>query len=162
MSSLGDRIKCARESRGYYQSELAQLVGVKSSGVISNWEKGLNKPDADKIVRLCEALGVSASYLLDYYGNPISGLAPSESSFMASYRSLSPAARSHVDAVLQWELEHAEAIKKALAEGSAPEDDEMSIDERVADYRRRLELEKKAGEESSVSTPAGSASTAAG
>ena len=68
MNTLGRRIKIARENRGLLQSELAALIGVKSSGVISNWETDKSEPDADKIVKLCHALDVSASYLLDYYG----------------------------------------------------------------------------------------------
>lgn len=67
MSTMGERIRTAREKKGIFQSQLATLIGVKSAGVISNWEKDLNKPDAEKIVRLCQALDVSASYLLDYY-----------------------------------------------------------------------------------------------
>ena len=68
MNTFGRRIKIARENRGLLQSELAALIGVKSSGVISNWETDKSEPDADKIVKLCHALDVSASYLLDYYG----------------------------------------------------------------------------------------------
>ena len=66
--NLGDRIRKAREDMGLSQGNLAQLIGVKSGAVISNWEKGLNKPDAEKLVSLCEALHVTASYLLDFYG----------------------------------------------------------------------------------------------
>lgn len=69
--SLGERIKAARDNKGLKQSELADLIDVKSSGVISNWEKDINKPDADKIIKLCEVLDISASYLLDYYGGDI-------------------------------------------------------------------------------------------
>ena len=68
MSTLGSRIKESRESKKMLQSDLAVAVGVKSSAVISNWEKDINKPDADKIVKLCSILDVTASYLLDYYG----------------------------------------------------------------------------------------------
>lgn len=69
MNTLGQRIKKARENAGLMQSELAAKIGVKSSGVISNWETDKSKPDADKIVLLCNVLGVSCSYLLDYYGS---------------------------------------------------------------------------------------------
>ena len=69
MKTLGRRIKLARENAGLMQSELAAKIGVKSAGVISNWETDKSKPDADKIVALCNALGVSCSYLLDYYGS---------------------------------------------------------------------------------------------
>ena len=68
MSTMGERIKRAREAKGLLQSQVAELIPVKSGGVISNWEKDINKPDADKIVRLCQVLDVSLSYLLDYYG----------------------------------------------------------------------------------------------
>lgn len=67
--SLGERIRNARDNKGLKQSELAELIEVKSAAVISNWEKDINKPDADKIIKLCEVLDISASYLLDYYGN---------------------------------------------------------------------------------------------
>lgn len=68
MSTIGTRIKESREAKGLLQSQLAQMIGVKSAGVISNWEQDVSKPDANKMVRLCEALSISLSYLLDYYG----------------------------------------------------------------------------------------------
>lgn len=66
------------ENKGLLQSQLASLIGVKSSGVISNWEKGINKPDADKIVKLCEVLDISISYLLNYTGKSQLELDPLE------------------------------------------------------------------------------------
>lgn len=68
MSTFGERIRQARESKKMLQSDLAAAVGVKSSAVISNWEKDINKPDAEKIIKLCHVLGISAAWLLDYYG----------------------------------------------------------------------------------------------
>lgn len=68
MSSIGARLKESREKKGLLQSELAKLIGVKSAGVISNWEQDLNKPNADKMVEICQVLGISLSYLLNYYG----------------------------------------------------------------------------------------------
>ena len=69
MSTLGSRIRQSREKKKMLQSELAAAIGVKSPAVISNWEKDINKPDADKIIKLCSVLGITASYLLDYYGS---------------------------------------------------------------------------------------------
>lgn len=68
MSTMGERIRQSREKKGILQSHLAKMIGVKSSGVISNWENDINKPDADKMVALCEALSISLSFLLNYYG----------------------------------------------------------------------------------------------
>ena len=56
--SLGERIRMARDAKGIKQSELAALIDVKSAGVISNWEKYINKPDADKIIKLCDVLEI--------------------------------------------------------------------------------------------------------
>lgn len=68
MSSIGTRIKSSREAKGLLQSQLAEMIGVKSANVISNWEKDVSKPDANKMVKLCQVLNISLSYLLDYYG----------------------------------------------------------------------------------------------
>ncbi len=68
ISSIGARLKESREKKGLLQSELAKLIGVKSAGVISNWEQDINKPNADKMIEICQVLGISLSYLLNYYG----------------------------------------------------------------------------------------------
>lgn len=44
--------------------ELAEKIGI-SNGRVSNWEQGINRPDADTIAKICMALDVSASELLD-------------------------------------------------------------------------------------------------
>lgn len=63
---IGARIRKFREDRGYSQIELAQLIGVSNSRV-SNWEQGINRPDADILVDLCKTLNVSPSDLLDVH-----------------------------------------------------------------------------------------------
>lgn len=61
---IGSRIRRYREERGLSQKQLAELIGVKNNRV-SNWEQGLNRPDADILAALCRALQVSPSELLD-------------------------------------------------------------------------------------------------
>ena len=63
---IGARTRKFREDRGYSQIELAQLIGVSNSRV-SNWEQGINRPDADILVDLCKTLNVSPSELLDVH-----------------------------------------------------------------------------------------------
>ena len=111
MSTLGERIRTARENKGYLQNDLAKLIGVKSSGVISNWEKDLNKPDAEKIVKICEALNVSASFLLDYYGKSSFECSLVEQSLIKKYRLLDDIGRKHVTSVLDWELERTQTAQ---------------------------------------------------
>lgn len=105
MSTLGDRIRDARENKNLYQGQLAELIGVRSAAVISNWEKGINKPDADKIVRLCESLGISVSYLLDYSGEDSLSLKPHEVEHLKKYRELDGHGKEMVDMVLAKEHE---------------------------------------------------------
>jgi transcriptional regulator with XRE-family HTH domain len=60
---IGSRIRKSREERGLNQRELGALIGV-SSNRVSNWEQGLNRPDADILTALCFALQVSPGELL--------------------------------------------------------------------------------------------------
>lgn len=105
MSTLGERIRFAREQKGLLQSDLAKLINVKSSGVISNWEKDLNKPDAEKIVRLCSVLDISASYLLDYYGKPDIEFSSADINRVKKYRDLDDHGKELVDLVLEKEYD---------------------------------------------------------
>ena len=61
---IGDKIKKYREDCGISQRELADTLGVSNTRV-SNWEQGINRPDADMIGGICRALNVSPSHLLD-------------------------------------------------------------------------------------------------
>ena len=61
---IGTRIRKYREIQGISQKEFAQLIKVSNSRV-SNWEKGINRPDVDMLADICRALNVSPSELLD-------------------------------------------------------------------------------------------------
>lgn len=61
---IGERIRKFRLDRKLDQKELAKMIGVSNSRV-SNWEQGQNRPDADILAKLCRALEVSPSELLD-------------------------------------------------------------------------------------------------
>lgn len=61
---MGARIKQWREVKGMSQAGLAECMGLKNASIVGNWELGNSRPDADKICKLCDTLGVSADYLL--------------------------------------------------------------------------------------------------
>ena len=66
--TLGEKILNMRKARGWSQEELADRAGV-SRQAVSRWESGSAKPDADKIIVICDLFGISADYLLrDNYG----------------------------------------------------------------------------------------------
>ena len=103
---IGRKIKYFREIRGLNQKELADRIGASNSR-ISNWELGINRPDADNIALLCHALEVSADELLDIH-LPELGLTDKERRVVAQYRS-KPTMQPAVDIIL------------GLAKGSADE-----------------------------------------
>lgn len=61
---FGDRIRSARKTAGLTQRQLAGEIGTTNT-TISNWEKGLSRPDADMIQKLCQALSLQPNY---FYG----------------------------------------------------------------------------------------------
>ena len=61
---IGNRIRKYREECGISQVQLAKRLGVSNSRV-SNWELGINRPDADTLADICRTLNVSPSDLLN-------------------------------------------------------------------------------------------------
>lgn len=60
----GKRMAEARERRGLTGKELALLIdGTQSQ--IARYEKGVRIPRSDTLARICQALQVSADYLLE-------------------------------------------------------------------------------------------------
>jgi transcriptional regulator with XRE-family HTH domain len=73
MSELGDAIRAGRERTGLTQAELAGEFGISKSAV-NQWESGKNVPDARKLGRLVQLLGldpaVAAGVPLETRGAP--------------------------------------------------------------------------------------------
>ena len=61
---FGEKIRNARKALGLTQRQLAEQIGVSNTS-ISNWEKGLSRPDADLIQNLCGVLRLQPN---DFYG----------------------------------------------------------------------------------------------
>ena len=64
MDTIGSRIKEYRLQKGMTQQDIADALGESSGRVIYNWEKGIGRPDCDKLAKLCDLLGVSADELI--------------------------------------------------------------------------------------------------
>lgn len=65
---VGARIRRARLDRGLSQPKLADQIGVPPS-YISNWERGINRPNDAHIEALARELQVSVEHLL--WGAPL-------------------------------------------------------------------------------------------
>ena len=128
MSTLGERLKSSREAKGLLQAQLAKMIGVKSAGVISNWEKDINKPNADKMVEICQVLGISLSYLLDYYGAEKAPSLPDEAMKVAKdYWALDRWGRQVVRSVIADEKERCEDEARFLEETAPPAEEEPKV-----------------------------------
>ncbi len=64
MYKIGVQIRKYRERLKISQKEFAKMIGVSNS-CLSNWEKGLNRPDIDTLVVISKALQVSPCTLLE-------------------------------------------------------------------------------------------------
>ena len=112
--TFGEKLKQARADAGLKQSELARLIGTTNT-TISNWEKGVSKPDLDMLSYICGALQVTVSYFLQPI-LPDDEVTIPEFNMIKKYRKLDNNGKSHVDTVLDWETQRMELYKQALAE----------------------------------------------
>lgn len=63
-AALGKRIKEMRQKRNLSQESLAEMIGVCNGTHLSNIERGLYGLSLPRLVQVCQALNVSADYLL--------------------------------------------------------------------------------------------------
>lgn len=64
-SKLPENLRKYRIQAGLKQEDLAQRLG-KSKSVISNWERGENRPDAETIAKICAILNVTPNEILGW------------------------------------------------------------------------------------------------
>lgn len=64
-SSIGSRLRQARRGRGYSQEDLAELTGISASYIAKIEQDRAFSPSMRVLYRLCDTLGVQASWLLD-------------------------------------------------------------------------------------------------
>lgn len=77
METIGQRIKRLRKDRKTSQVKLGAEIGV-SDVAVGYWEKDLNEPKGESLVKLAKIFNVSESYLL--YGQDVSNTEPVYSS----------------------------------------------------------------------------------
>lgn len=82
---IGKRIRKYREACGLSQIQLAEKLGIRNNRV-SNWEQGINRPDADILADICRVLEISPSELLDVHLSS-DELTEKERNIIKAYRS---------------------------------------------------------------------------
>ena len=64
MEQLGGRIRKLRESRNMTQTELSEILGMKTYTTVSKWEKNENFHKGKDLKKLAEIFNVTSDYLL--------------------------------------------------------------------------------------------------
>lgn len=64
MKQLGDRVRKLREGRNMTQTELSEILGMKTYTTVSKWEKNENFPKGKDLKKLAEIFDVTSDYLL--------------------------------------------------------------------------------------------------
>lgn len=93
-------LKTVRESRGFTQKALGELMGIEA-GRISNWEMGIARPTLDMFRDLCIALNCPPGDLLALSTNRL----PSEEyNLLKRFRRLDDAGKHTLEAVLDSQM----------------------------------------------------------
>lgn len=96
---IGRNLTTLRKNAGLTQKELAAKIGVNHS-VISNWERGINKYDIEKLKPISEILEVSVNDLL---GLDTEYLNSDEKKLIKTFRELDKQGKDLVLYVMEYE-----------------------------------------------------------
>jgi len=69
MSTLGQRLRKARENKGWSQTFVCEKLKISNSR-LSGYERDYREPDAEMLATLANLYGVSVDYLLGRTDNP--------------------------------------------------------------------------------------------
>lgn len=111
MSFVGEQIKKYRNIKGMTQQDIADALGESSGRVIYNWEKGIGRPDCDKLARLCDLLEVSADELIGCKSMAQRPTA-TEWNTIQKYRALDEHGREVVDYLIDSEYKRVTALTR--------------------------------------------------
>ena len=106
---FGDRLKQARLNAKMTQQELAERIGAKANSV-SNWEKGVSRPDIEQVSQICAILNVSANYLIDTSEISVT-ISPYDKIILNKYHFLDMYGKELIDKALDIEYERCSAQK---------------------------------------------------
>ncbi len=111
MSFIGEQIKKYRNIKGMTQQDIADSLGESSGRVIYNWEKGIGRPDCDKLAKLCDLLGVSADELIGCKSMAQRPTA-TEWTMLQKYRALDEHGKEVVDYLIDSEYKRVTALTR--------------------------------------------------
>ena len=108
--TFGNRLKQARENKGYNQKQFAERLGVTPTR-LNYWEKDKREPDVAIIKQIAQILDVSSDWLI---GNNLINvditLSANEKQHIKKYRSLDLYGQKAVDNLMDIELERCSLV----------------------------------------------------
>ena len=108
---IGEKLKAARISCGMTQQEVANKIGRKQP-IIGHWETGYSQPDANTLFMLCDIFGTTVDEVFGFNKDrPF--ISTKDKSLLDKYHLLDPLSQSHVDCVLDWEVERSSQLLNA-------------------------------------------------
>lgn len=156
---MKERLKELRKALGLTQAAFAEKIGAKQN-TVATYEMGRNTPRDPVIHSICKEFGVNKEWLLTGTGEMFAPDPQDELAALAEKYHYSPAAGLLIkkfinlpddrrEVIIKFLEDYAEALNRMKAErtAGAPDPEDMSIDEKVEEYRRQLEEEKEAAEE---------------
>ena len=114
---IGEKLKAARLSCGMTQQEVANKIGRKQP-IIGHWETGYSQPDANTLFTLCDIFGTTVDEVFGFKKD-MPFISSKDKSLLEKYRSLDLLGQSHVDSVLNWEVEHHNRLLDAQNQNEA-------------------------------------------
>ena len=88
------------EERGLQQKSFAKSLNM-ATATMNNYVKGRREPDLDMIGKFCDALGVTADYLLGRSDNPAPAVSDDDAALLAAYHAAPPSIQAGIVALLQ-------------------------------------------------------------
>lgn len=163
---MGERIKEIRKFFNLTQQEFADRIGVKRN-TVATYEMGRSAPSDSALSLICREFNINEKWLRTGNGKMLNPDSKSELSALAKKYDLSDNAYVLVEKFLNLKKEQRNVLIdfiKDVAAGFAEMDSksnikafqtaissDIDIESEVESYRRALELQKKAMDESSVS-----------
>lgn len=99
MYEIGNRIKLYRERIGLSQKEFAVQIN-QNNATVSNWERGLTRPNVDVLADICMVLKVSPDELLGLEQRISAEVTEHEMKIIEMYRSNNKA-QSIIDILME-------------------------------------------------------------
>jgi transcriptional regulator with XRE-family HTH domain len=142
MYEIGGKIRKFRKLQHLSQKDLARRINVKNT-TISNWEKGLTRPDVDTLALICRELGVSANEMLDIL-LPVNDISDHERNVISRYRAKNEV-RIAVDCLLGLDASPDNVIETSFVPAVKIGDEEIDDPEiaaELASYAEELKFKK--------------------